>query len=233
MKLNIHAGHNPAGKIACGAVGFLNESTEARIIKNEVIRQLQLMDHEVYDCTCDDGKSVADVLNKIVSKCNAHDVDLDISIHLNAGKGTGCEVLVYDKKSKNAIAAAEKIAAHISVALGIKDRGIKCRPDLYVLRNTKAQALLIEVCFVDNSIDATCYSAQAAANAIVKALTGSIYKEPEATDVTNDPHIDTDMAADPSEIYYVQVGAFKNKDNAEKLALDLKAKGFNPIVKRG
>ena len=28
MKINVHAGHNPAGKIACGAVGLINESIE-------------------------------------------------------------------------------------------------------------------------------------------------------------------------------------------------------------
>ena len=32
MKINVHAGHNPAGKIACGASDLLDESTEARKI---------------------------------------------------------------------------------------------------------------------------------------------------------------------------------------------------------
>ncbi len=27
MKINVHAGHNPDGKIACGAVGLKKEST--------------------------------------------------------------------------------------------------------------------------------------------------------------------------------------------------------------
>ena len=27
MKINVHAGHNPDGKIACGAVGLIKEST--------------------------------------------------------------------------------------------------------------------------------------------------------------------------------------------------------------
>ena len=42
LKINIHAGHNPDGKIACGAVGFIKESTEARNIKNKVISMLVL-----------------------------------------------------------------------------------------------------------------------------------------------------------------------------------------------
>ena len=96
MIINVHAGHNPAGKIACGAIGLLDESAEARKIKDVVVKFLTEQGHTVYDCTCNNGTSVSDVLNKIVSKCNSHDVDLDVSIHLNAGGGHGVEVLVYD-----------------------------------------------------------------------------------------------------------------------------------------
>ena len=104
MTINVHAGHNPDGKVACGAIGFIQESTEARKVKNEVIRQLRQMGHTVYDCTCENGSSQADVLSKIVAACNAHTVDLDVSIHFNAGAGdltgngrtTGTEVLVYN-----------------------------------------------------------------------------------------------------------------------------------------
>ena len=85
MIINISAGHNPDGKIACGAVGYIRESTEARKVKNEIIQQLKRLGHEVYDCTCENGVSQADVLSKIVTKCNAHKVDLDVSIHFNAG----------------------------------------------------------------------------------------------------------------------------------------------------
>ena len=41
MIINVHAGHNPDGKIACGAVGLIKESTEARKVKKEVIRLLR------------------------------------------------------------------------------------------------------------------------------------------------------------------------------------------------
>ena len=93
MRINVHAGHNPAGKVACGAVGIINESTENRRVKDEVVSQLREMGHTVYDCTVDNGTGQKDVLRKIVAKCNAHTVDLDVSIHFNAGaadqKGNG------------------------------------------------------------------------------------------------------------------------------------------------
>ena len=48
MRINVHAGHNPAGKVACGAVGLINESTEARI-EDEVISKLRQLVNSFYD----------------------------------------------------------------------------------------------------------------------------------------------------------------------------------------
>ena len=115
MKINVHAGHNPDGKIACGAVGLIKESTQSRKVKGYVIKYLKAAGHTVYDCTCNNGTSQSDVLNRIGTKCNAHMVDLDVSIHFNSGandrngngKNTGTEVYVYDKSS-DSYKAAEK-----------------------------------------------------------------------------------------------------------------------------
>ena len=68
MVINVHAGHNPDGKIACGACGLIKESTEARKVKKEVIKLLRAKGHTVYDCTCANGKSQTDVLKQIVTK---------------------------------------------------------------------------------------------------------------------------------------------------------------------
>ena len=38
--ISVHAGHNPAGKVACGAAGLLDESRENRLIVEEVILSL-------------------------------------------------------------------------------------------------------------------------------------------------------------------------------------------------
>ena len=80
MKFNVHAGHNPDGKIACGAVGLIKESTEARKVKKEVIRLLRKKGHKVYDCTCTNGTSQTDVLKRIVTKCNKHNKSVRWSV---------------------------------------------------------------------------------------------------------------------------------------------------------
>ena len=178
MRINVHAGHNPDGKTACGAIGFIRESTEARKVKDAVISQLRQLGHTVYDCTCEDGTSVSNVLTKIINACNAHTVDLDVSIHLNSGandsagngKTTGVEVLIYSLSSK-ARTYAEKVCAAVA-GLGFKNRGVKVRTDLRFLKQSKAPAMLVECCFVDDRDDVQLYDCQKMAEAIVYGITG-------------------------------------------------------------
>lgn len=184
MKINVHAGHNPDGKIACGAIGLIKESTEARNVKNKVITLLKSQGHTVYDCTVDNGVSQNDVLKKIVSKCNEHTVDLDVSIHFNSGandrkgngKTTGTEVFICNSNSK-AKPYAQRIVRNIA-SIGFKLRDDAIKDDvknnsyLYVLKNTKSPAALIEVCFVDDADDVKLYNADKVAQAIVKGITG-------------------------------------------------------------
>lgn len=184
MKINVHAGHNPDGKTACGAVGLVKESTEARKIKDALINLLRTQAHTVYDCTVDNGTSQSDVLKKIVAKCNAHSVDLDVSIHLNAASSptaNGVEVLVYSDTSK-AKATAKAICDSIA-NLGFKNRGVKVRKDLYVLKNTKAPALLIECYFCTSPEDVKKANIDTLALAICKGINGQIM--PVASNTTH------------------------------------------------
>ena len=237
MRINVHAGHNPDGKKGCGAIGFIRESTEARRVKDAVISQLRQQGHTVYDCTCENGSSQADVLAKIVAACNAHAVDLDVSIHFNAGAGdsagngktTGTEVLVYDTAGRAGQAAA-RVCAGIA-ALGFRDRGVKVNRSLYVLRKTKAPAILIECCFVDDRDDVQLYDCQKMAEAIVFGITGQkvqAVQEP-ADPETAAPGAET-AVGDKKQLYRVQVGAYSVKGNADQMKDKLKAAGFDAII---
>lgn len=156
MKINVHAGHTSQNGKACGACGIVKESIEDRRIKEEVIRILRSRGHTVYDCTSE-GNTASENLYLIVQKCNRHKVDLDVSIHLNCynGKGHGTETLIYSSNSK-AKAAAKRIDKNIA-KLGFTDRGVKIRPELYVLHRTNAPALLVETFFCDNKTDCDLY----------------------------------------------------------------------------
>lgn len=229
MYINVHAGHNPDDMIACGAIGLIKESTEARNVANEVIRQLRLLGHVVNDCTCDNGTSKQDVLNKIIKKCNSHKkpdgtyVDLDVSIHFNSaandlngdGKTTGTEVYIFGPTAGAQNYAKNTVDAIAN--LGFKNRGVKTNVDLRVLKETYAPAMLVECCFVDDADDCKLYNAYKMASAIVKGITGQTYVEPVNT-VADD------------EYFRVQVGAFKKKDNAERLKAELISKGYPAFI---
>ncbi len=178
-KVTVHAGHNPSGKIACGASDLLDESTEARWITKKVIKLLKKNSIKAVNCTVNNGTSQSDVLRKICAKCNAvADADLHISIHFNSGrvdkKGDnkigGTEVLVTQNVSDKGD-IAKRICNQIS-KLGFTNRGVKTNTGLYFLNHTKAQALLVEVCFVDDKDDYLLYktSKKAVAEVIVKAV---------------------------------------------------------------
>ena len=163
MVYNIHGGHNPSGKIACGASDLLDESREDRKICKEVVRLLKKKGHKAYNCTVSNGTSQTDVLRKICTKCNKRQAALDVSIHLNSGRN--------DHKGDKKIAGTEiwctqsvgikktvgnRILANMK-KLGFTNRGIKTTGNLYYLNHTINKAILIEVCFVDDRDDYNLY----------------------------------------------------------------------------
>lgn len=176
---NVHGGHNPAGKVACGAVGLLDESKEDRLVAFDLINYLRKAGQTARDCTCNNGTSQNDVLKKIVSKANEVSANYDISIHFNSGRNDykgdenmgGFEVWVCSEdKGKKEL--AERARANMK-ALGFKDRGTKVTKNLYVLNHTKAPALLFEICFVDDKDDYNLYT-KVGHKAIAKALAEAI-----------------------------------------------------------
>ncbi|MDE6616849.1 MAG: N-acetylmuramoyl-L-alanine amidase [Lachnospiraceae bacterium] len=180
-KVTVHGGHNPSGKIACGTSDFLDESIEARYIAKKVIKLLKKNGIKAVNCTVNNGISQSDVLRKICAKCNAvTDADLHISIHFNSGrndkkgdgKTRGTEVLVTQN-----IADKWDIAKRVCrqmAKIGFTNSGIKTRTDLYFLNHTKALAILIEVCFVDDKDDYLLYTSDK--DVIAKAISKGYFK---------------------------------------------------------
>ena len=160
----ISAGHNPSGKIACGASDLLDESTEARRITKEAIKLLRKCGFKVYNCTTNIGKSQNDVLKKVVFYHNSHpEAILNISIHFNSGRGDrkgdgsigGTEVWCYGNTGiKKEV--AERLLKNME-ELGFRNRGIKDGKNLYFCKHTVGKALLLEVCFVDDKDDYLLY----------------------------------------------------------------------------
>lgn len=170
MKIGINCGHTANG-IGCGAVGYLNESNETRAVGKALMSQLKKLGHTVYNCTNDKASSVNENLATIVNLADKQKLDLFVSIHFNAGGGKGVECFTW-KGSQ--VKEAVKMCSELN-KLGFNNRGVKDGSGLYVIKNTNATAILIEVCFVDTKTDAELYKKigpEKIANAICKAITG-------------------------------------------------------------
>lgn len=173
-------------------------------------------------------KDENDTLNEEIKECNAFNPDLCIDIHNNAGGGDGAEAF-YHCGGGASKTLADNVLAEI-VAIGQNSRGAKIRKnsngkDYYgFIRETYAPAVIVECAFVDNKTDMQILDTEAERKAMGVAIAKGILKTLGIAYVE-------EQKADASGVWYkVQVGAFKNADNAENLKLKLKAYGFDAIV---
>lgn len=206
MKIIIHAGHNPDGKIACGAVGFMKESTCNRDVLSYINSK------HLTGVTCfsiEDGTSQIDVLKKQVARIEADTYDLSISIHFNAAgdkKAAGVEAYAWDVYSENIGTRFAKNFLAILEKKGYKNRGLKSGKTLYVIKNTSCPSILLECGFITNQDDCRRYSPSLIGDAIITAIQsiqGNIIPDSKVTE-------------DGSYSYRVIAGTFNNRDNAEK-----------------
>lgn len=149
-KICIDAGHGGGDPGATN--GTYKEKHAALGIALELGLILYRGGYEVYFTrTNDTAVSLAD-------RCtisNLADVDLFVSVHLNSATSTtpsGIETWVYRNASTTARKVADKVQKQLIEATGAKDRGVK-ESGFYVLKNTKAPAILIETGFISNSTE--------------------------------------------------------------------------------
>ena len=180
----------------------------------------------------DDTTGKKDVsLNARTNAANNFKADFYLSIHHNAGvnggKGGGIVAYRYSKTTRQASKDWQKaLYEALIAATGLKGNRSNPMPggNLHEVRETNMPAVLLELGFMDSSTDVpvilTEKYADQCAEAIVKVLAerGNLAKKATAP------------AADPDKLYRVQVGAFKEKANAEKLVAQLKAAGFDAII---
>lgn len=169
MKIGIDLGHgcNYDG----GAVGIIKEEEIINIVGNKVISKLRALGHTIIECRPSTASSTSNSLNKRCSTANNNNVELFVSIHANAGGGVGTEIYTYNAKQHSyAVNVLNNICS-----LGFRNRGIKSGNNLAVINGTKAEAMLIEICFVDTQSDVDLYrnNIENIADAIVKGLVGT------------------------------------------------------------
>lgn len=175
MVIGVNCGHTTSGA-GYGAVGIIKESEHTRLVGQALIDLLRAAGVTVIDCTIDQAATQNEYLAKAVALANKQDLDLFISIHFNASAahtGHGVEVYTYGGTQHE---EALKICKNIS-EVGFTNRGVKDGSSLYVIKHTKAKAMLVEVCFCDNQQDVDTYNAVGGSQGIAKAIYQGIYQK--------------------------------------------------------
>ncbi len=153
---------------------------------------------------------------------NRNTYDYFISFHRNAyspEKATGVETLIYLNPGEAAKVMADKIQNSM-VGLGFKNRGVK-RKNLHVLRETKAPAILIELGFIDNTMDNNLFDKKR--NEIIKALVKAILSQ------LGEPSLPTQPGSVQT-LYRVMAGSYMHRENAENQVKKLIAAGFDATI---
>ncbi|MDF2904244.1 MAG: N-acetylmuramoyl-L-alanine amidase CwlC [Bacillus sp. (in: firmicutes)] len=171
-------------------------------------------------------------LQQRTNSANNLKVDFYVSIHANAygtswNNAGGIETYVYITKPPVALAAAQKIQNHLIAETGLQNRGVKTA-DFHVLRETNMDAVLVECGFMTNPEEIKLLRSEdyrrTCADAIVKGVAEQFGLAKKPTPVP------PPTPAPSTGIYKVQVGAFKQRDNANSLAARLEKDGFQHFV---
>ena len=160
IKIYIDQGHNPEG-INAGAEGF-------GIREQDITYQVG---HFLFDILSEDyrftarlsrptpqttlGYSNTSSLKERVTQANTWKADYFISIHANASENpdiNGTEAYVSSANSA-AWYLAQNIVSEVVRRTRTKYNGVFTRPSLYVLKNTKMPAVLVELGYITNYED--------------------------------------------------------------------------------
>lgn len=142
-----HGGHDP-GAVANG----LQEKNIVLNIAKRIEKLLQAYEGVQVRLSRSDDRFLE--LAERARLANQWGADYFVSIHINAGGGTGYEDFIYNGSVSSATVANQNVMnAEIVKATGFANRGKK-RANLAVLRSSNMPAILTESGFIDNAKDA-------------------------------------------------------------------------------
>ena len=161
IKIYIDQGHNPRNPNAGAEGNGLREQdvvypigVELAALLNADPRFEARLSRPTPDTTI--GTSNSSSLRLRVQDANSWGADYFISLHTNAAESSaasGSEGFAFSRPSA-AFDLGKDILDSMTAATGLRNRGMKVRTNLYVLRKTIMPAVLIELGFITNRSDA-------------------------------------------------------------------------------
>jgi N-acetylmuramoyl-L-alanine amidase len=230
FKIALGAGHsiNTAGKRCLKALD--PKETREWTLNDRICDQIEtlLRDYEGYELLRlddSDGGEEDIALKARVGAANNWNADLYLSIHHNAGaNGTAAGgIVAYAHPRASATALQWRDAFYDTLADYTGLVGNRSKPkdtgDYYVLRKTKMPAVLLELGFMDSKTDVPVILTKAYSDSCAKAIVDTLVKKAGLKKKVVSKHT-----------YRVQIGAFNDKEAAERLKEELHYKGYPAYI---
>lgn len=224
VKLYLDVGHGGSDP---GAVGNGLKEKDLTLKISKKINDL-LKDYEGITVKMSRSTDKTLSLKQRTDEANKWGADLLLSIHINAGGGTGFESFIYNGNvSSNTVKYRDTIHNEIMKQLkGVRDRGKK-KANFHMLRESKMSAIITENMFIDTKKDADQLKKQSFINKIAQGHVNGIVKifNLKKKKTGNKP------SNNKSEIFYrVVTGSFKDRKNAEDQVKKLKKQGYDAFI---
>ena len=213
VKIFIDPGH---GGSDGGTVGNGLQEKDINLKIANSLRSILLNEYEDVSVRLSRTGDTTVSLSERTNDANNWNADYYLSIHVNAGGGTGFESFIYPGVGSPTTTYQDHIHAEVLKQVDFNNRGQKTA-DFRVLRETSMPALLTENGFIDNTNDANKLNSTSFLNSLARGHANGLAKAFQ-------------LLKKPTTLYKVQIGAFGKKANADAQASDAKSKGFESIV---
>lgn len=225
VKLFLDPGH---GGNDSGAVG--NGLLEKKLTLQIARRIESILNNEYENVTVRKSRTGDQTvsLSARTNDANSWGADYYLSIHINAGGGTGFESFVYSYRSNRSKNNQQAIHGEVMKQIDIRDRGMK-EANFHVLRESKMPALLTENGFIDNASDAQKLKSSTFIENIARghvaglARALGLKRKGIPTQPPSNP-------VNPNVLYKVQIGAYRNRSNAEAQQQKARQAGFDVYI---
>lgn len=232
VKIMIDAGHdiNTPGKRALD--GSMKEFEFNSMAAHYVVQELGKYENVEISFSHNFLDGIDQSLKERVNAANQQNVDVFLSIHANAGPTSahGIETYIHNNAPQRTLTLAKLVHENTIRTTSMNDRGVR-RADFQVLRETKMEAVLIECGFMTNTSDLAKLKDDGYRRKVGVGIVNGLAQfyglklKPVAA-----PAPQPTPTAPSNTIYRVQVGAFSNRENADRLAAELKAKGYSAVI---
>ena len=167
-------------------------------------------------------------LKQRTDEANKWGSDILLSVHINAGGGSGFESFIYNGTvSYNTVKYRDVIHDEIMKVLkGVRDRGKK-RANFHMLRESRMIAVLTENMFIDTKKDADQLKKQSFINQVAQGHVNGIVKLFNLKKKKTSSKPSTNKG---ETFYRVVAGSFKNRKNADDQVKKLKKQGYDVFI---